>query len=91
MVCIKIGTRSISLYNYLLSFFRHYLVFLSLCFRFLFLDVFFYSRAGIGCLIAGVVDVLNCFRVTLEMVPAVAEESDDQKWYTDPELSLIHI
>lgn len=27
----------------------------------------------------------NCFRVTLEMVPAVAEESDDQKWYADPE------
>ena len=47
--------------------------------------VVLYICAGIGCLVAGVVDVLNCFRVTLEMVPAVAEESDDQKWYTDPE------
>lgn len=51
----------------------------------LLLDIVLYICAGIGCLIAGVVDVLNCFRVTLEMVPAVAEESDDQKWYTDPE------
>ena len=48
----------------------------------LLLDIVLYICAGIGCLIAGVVDVLNCFRVTLEMVPAVAEESDDQKWYT---------
>lgn len=51
----------------------------------LLLDIVLYICAGIGCLVAGVVDVLNCFRVTLEMVPAVAEESDDQKWYTDPE------
>ena len=51
----------------------------------LLLDIVLYICAGIGCLIAGVVDVLNCFRVTLEMVPAVAEESDDQKWHADPE------
>lgn len=73
------------IYFFIRNRFPYLIIFLSLCFRFLFLDVFFHSRTGIGCLVAGVVDVLYCFRVTFKMVPAVTEKSNDQQWYANPE------
>lgn len=65
------------IYFFIRNRFPYLIIFLSLCFRFLFLDVFLYICAGIGCLVAGVVDVLYCFRVTFKMVTAVAEKSYD--------------